>query len=155
MFFPWPNTLLIELAYLYFTQKNPKVIQQQRVIEAIVVGLLLLWGALVINLLPFTSGGIDSEEARETKRSTCFKPPEKTWGIKVKAFVPTAQLPNLWGVAVSGLLWSIRMLWKPRMTAGQTVHTQPYIRVIISHCQPVTLFIVQFYCILPVSQTQG
>lgn len=35
MYFPCPNSLLIELAYLYFTQKNPKAIQQQGDIEPI------------------------------------------------------------------------------------------------------------------------
>jgi hypothetical protein len=145
MFFLWPNTLLIELAYLYFTQKNPKVIQQQGDIKAI-----SSWaffgrggGALVIKLLPFTSAGIDSEEARGIKRCMCFRPPEKTQGIKDKVFVPTAQWPNLWGVAVSGILWSIRMLWKPRLTTDHIVHTHPHIRVVTFYSQSVHLFIVQ------------
>lgn len=65
MYFPCPNSLLIELAYLYFTQKNPKVIQQQGDIEPISSWAFCWGGALVINLLPFTSSGIDSEETRE------------------------------------------------------------------------------------------
>lgn len=35
IFFPRPNGLLIESAYLYLTQKNPKVRQQQGDIEPI------------------------------------------------------------------------------------------------------------------------
>lgn len=65
MFFPCPNSLLIELAYLYFTQKNPKVIQQQGDIELISSWALCNGGGVVINLLPFTSSGVDSEETRE------------------------------------------------------------------------------------------
>lgn len=65
MHFPCPNSLLIELTYLYFTQKNPKVIQQREISSQLVVGLFVVGGALVINLLPFTSSGIDSKETRE------------------------------------------------------------------------------------------
>lgn len=52
----------------------------------------------------------------------CFRPPEKTQSNKVKLFMPTAQLSGLLGMAALGLLWSIRMLWKPRWTASQAVH---------------------------------
>lgn len=80
------------------------------------------------------------QRKRGKKRHMLFRSPEKTQRIRVKLFVPTAQLPNLLGIATLGLLWSMGMLWKPRLTAGQTVDAHLYVTVATSHSQSVRLF---------------
>lgn len=74
IFFPWPNGLLIELAYLYLTQKIPKWYSNREISSQLVAGLVVMGGNPVINLLPFTSGGIDSEETKRKRRRRRKKP---------------------------------------------------------------------------------
>lgn len=68
IFFPRPNGLLIEWAYLYLTQKIPKWCGNREISSQLVVGLVVVGGNLVINLLPFTSGRIDSKETKRKRR---------------------------------------------------------------------------------------
>lgn len=83
------------------------------------------------------------QRKRGKKRCMLFRSPEKTQRIRVKLFLPTAQLPSLLGMATLGLLWSKGMLWKPRLTAGQTVAAHLHITAATSHSQSVRLFIFQ------------
>ena len=75
IFFPWPNGLLMELAYLYLTQKIPKWYGNREISSQLVVGLVVVGGNLVINLLPFTSSRIDSEETKRKRRGRGRKKP--------------------------------------------------------------------------------
>lgn len=65
MFFPCPNGLLIELLIYISPRKIPKQYSNREISSQLVLRLFVEGGGLVINLLPFTSGGIDSEETRE------------------------------------------------------------------------------------------
>jgi hypothetical protein len=85
------------LAYLYLTQKNPEVIQQQGDIEPISCWACCHGENLVINSPPFTSGRIDGEENRRKRveRGECFRPPEKTQRDQAKPITSAAKLSNL------------------------------------------------------------
>lgn len=76
-----------------------------------------------------------------------FRSPEKTQRIGVKLFVPTVQVPSLLGMATLGLLWSKGMLWKPRLTAGQTAAAHLHITAATSHNQSVLFFICSVFAV--------
>lgn len=91
------------------------------------------------------------QRKRGKKRCTLFRPPEKTQRIRVKLFVPTAQLPSLSGMAA----------FRPSLlnrNAGQTVDAHCHISVATSHSQSVRLFICAVFVLFSLSQavdTQG
>lgn len=145
MFFPCPNGLLIELLIYISPRKIPKQYSNREILSQLVAGLFVGGGGLLIYcLLPVVEL---IQRKRGKKRCMLFRSPEKTQRIGVKLLVPTAQVPSLLGMATLGLLWSKGMLWKPRLTAGQTVAAHLHITAATSHSQSVLLFICSVFAV--------
>lgn len=85
------------------------------------LGLLSWGGNLVINLLPFTSGGIDSEETRREKKPRVSDHLRKLRD-KAKPFIPPAKLPYFTRARrLRPLLWSARCGMGTNLYGASTV----------------------------------